>query len=108
MGRRLKTIKISVSDLENSYVDESMTAKDLLKKSNAKECYMADYIQDTIYEHFNENVTLFDIWDGLLKKENIYDIIGVSDSITRERFFQIIANKLGVCYHMIYSLWLNQ
>lgn len=39
---------------------------------------------------------------------DIYDYMGVGDSIVRERLFTRLSEMLGLDYEHIYQLWLNQ
>ena len=39
---------------------------------------------------------------------DIYDYMGVGDSIVRERLFTRLSEMLGLDYDHIYNLWLNQ
>jgi hypothetical protein len=43
----------------------------------------------------------------LIVDGDIYQYIGVSDSIVRERLFEKLAETLNVGYDYIYNLWLN-
>ena len=38
---------------------------------------------------------------------DVYDYIGVSDSLVRERLFEELANQLNTSYDYVYNLWLN-
>jgi hypothetical protein len=39
--------------------------------------------------------------------ENIYDLIGVGDSLVRERIFEALAEIMNVEYDYIYHQWLG-
>lgn len=55
----------------------------------------------------NKLVSFNDVYDCLRAGFNIYTLLGVSDSIVRERVFEALANVLGVEYGRIYELWLQ-
>ena len=38
---------------------------------------------------------------------NVYDYIGVHDSIVRERLFSELVKQLDTSYDYVYNLWLN-
>ena len=42
------------------------------------------------------------------KGGDIYDYIGVGDSLIRERLFTRLSKMLGLDYDHIYEMWLNQ
>lgn len=52
-------------------------------------------------------VTFEQLYESLKKGENIYDKMGVDDSIVRERVMSEMADRLGVDYSHVYDLWLN-
>lgn len=112
MARRKKFIKIDVDALENTiiYIDsdgKNVTVKEDLQQFNAREYYMKRKPNDKLGECIDPKLTLFDIWDGMLRGKDFYYLIGVCDSFVRENMFNMLAQRIGVCYHVIYSLWLN-
>lgn len=54
-----------------------------------------------------EDLTFRKVLDGLNNEENIYDIIGVDDSVVREEIFILLSDLLEVEYDEIYQLWLH-
>lgn len=44
----------------------------------------------------------------MAKGGDIYDYMGVGDSLVRERLFTRLSEMLGLDYDHIYNLWLNQ
>ena len=46
--------------------------------------------------------------ETMAKGGDIYDYMGVGDSIVRERLFTRLSEMLGLDYDHIYELWLNQ
>ena len=46
--------------------------------------------------------------ETMAKGGDIYDYMGVGDSIVRERLFTCLSEMLGLDYDHIYELWLNQ
>ena len=57
-----------------------------------------DIDPDATFEGLNE---------ALLKGEDVYDYIGVGDSVVRERVFAELADREGVEYGVIYDTWLS-
>lgn len=54
-----------------------------------------------------DGVTFEQLYESLKKGENIYEKMGVDDSIVRERVMSEMADRLGVKYDHVYDLWLN-
>lgn len=46
--------------------------------------------------------------ETMAKGGDIYDYMGVGDSLVRERLFTRLSEMLGIDYDHIYELWLNQ
>ena len=69
--------------------------------------YIDKFPHDELGLEINENAT----WVGLLKTLNtngqVYDYLGVGDSLIRENCFAQLANLIGVNYNTIYYKWLN-
>lgn len=110
MAKRLSYIRIDVEGLENTIIDfdNNISVKDQLKKENIKKFYQSEYPTDDMGEELNSNVSFFDLWDGMLKKQDYHKIIDVCDSVVRERLFTRLSKIIGVDYMVIYSLWLNK
>jgi len=72
-----------------------------------REFYLEKFPHDELGVEINENAT----WVGLLKELNtngqVYDYLGVGDSLVRENCFAQLANLIGVDYNEIYYKWLN-
>ena len=54
-----------------------------------------------------EDLTFRKVLVGLNNEENIYDIIGVNDSVVREEIFILLSDLLDIEYDEIYQLWLH-
>lgn len=72
--------------------------------NNVKDWYMEKYPTDELGKEINETVTFDDIYKhtGL-----VYELLGVGDSVVRERVFGKIAELYEVNYSEIYNRWLN-
>jgi hypothetical protein len=57
-------------------------------------------------EIYSEN-TFSDLYTVLIMGLDVYSLIGVGDSIIRERLFAELADIKNVPYSEIYELWLN-
>lgn len=74
-------------------------------KANVKEWYCKTYPTDELGKEINDSITFANVLLGIAQGTDVYDIIGVSDSIVRERIFAEIAARMGCDYNVIYNLW---
>lgn len=72
-----------------------------------REYYANAYPDDDLGRQLLEDVTFADVLEALRGQQDVYDVIGVGDSIVRERLFARIAELLEVDYDYVYYLWLN-
>lgn len=76
------------------------------ENSNVKEWYKKTYNTDKLGNDINGQITFYDIFYALDRYKNIYDVIGVDDSIIRERIFEQLAKIMDCSYDYIYNQWL--
>ena len=72
-----------------------------------QEYYQNVYPMDELGVEINKEATFVGLLDELHKGNDVYDYIGVCDSIIRERLFEHLAQELGTPYDYVYNLWLN-
>lgn len=73
-----------------------------------KEFYLKNYPSDELGNEINKDATFVGLlWMLQTKPRDVYDFLGVFDSIVRERVFEELANQLRLSYTTIYELWLN-
>lgn len=75
--------------------------------NDIQEWYQATYPDDDMGREITPNISWYDLWLALLSNRDVYDIIGVSDSLVRERIFQELADTMGVDYNVVYYVWLD-
>lgn len=78
-----------------------------LKVINLKEWYTLHYPHDSLGRELNGDLTLLDVFFRMAKGEDIYKIIGVLDSLVRERIFKGMSEIMGIPYFIIYHMWLE-
>lgn len=78
-----------------------------LEDVNIKEFYTTEYSSDELGQDLKDNITFADLFDCLNKKNDVYDLFGVGDSIIRERMFGKLSNLLNWDYDVIYEMWLR-
>jgi len=72
-----------------------------------KNYYLNEYPTDDLGADINPKAD----FDGLLmvlnEGDDVYEYLGVSDSLVRERVFEKLANIMGIEYNVIYDMWLS-
>ena len=79
----------------------------LREEKPVREWYMTANPTDELGESINENLSWYDLFDGMRNGVGVYDLLGVHDSIMRERCFFHLAYLLVVPYDVVYKLWLH-
>lgn len=74
--------------------------------SNIRVWYEKQYPTDTMGKDLN-NITFCELLANMQNGKNVYDLIGVDDSIIRERIFDKLAKVSHLAYDKIYYLWVN-
>ena len=72
-----------------------------------KNWYTHYYDTDELGQEMNSMATFNDLHRALLDGRDVYEVIGVEDSLVRERLFGELAILLGVSYEVVYNMWLN-
>ena len=70
--------------------------------------YVSEYPDDELGKQIKPNLTFNDCYEALDRHEDFYAVIGVGDSLIRERIFSKLASVMIVDYGYIYNLWLNR
>ncbi len=65
--------------------------------------YFSQYESDELKWQINPSATFRTLSKNL---PNVYEYIGVEDSIVRERIFTELANRMNVDYDVVYNKWL--
>lgn len=71
-----------------------------------KQWYLENYASDELGQEINENITFKDIFETLDSYGDVYETLGVGDSVIRERVFIKLAEIMEVDYDYIYNQWL--
>lgn len=79
--------------------------------STIKEWYTTTYPTDSMGHDINPTITFCNLLNALSGQEqkgdvNVYDMLGVEDSLVRERVFEQLAKVSKLDYDIIYNLWL--
>lgn len=69
--------------------------------------YLETYPDDDMGNEIDDNATFVGLLYTLYENEEVYDYIGVDDSVIRERLFSRLAFELKTPYDYVYNLWLE-
>lgn len=80
------------------------------KKTKIRDWYTTaeSYKDDELGKELDDEITFSKLMQGMRKGRDVYDLIGVSDSIVRERIFSALSELYAKGdYGEIYNLWLH-
>ena len=72
-----------------------------------KEFYLENYPTDELGVEIKEGTNFYGLLDCIWYGGDIYEYIGVGDSLVRQRLFEELAKRLQRTYDEIYLLWLK-
>lgn len=70
-----------------------------------KEFYLSNY-DDELGQQINPNATFIGLFEVMDNYGDVYDYIGVADSVIRERVFNELASVMRVDYNYVYEQYL--
>ncbi len=73
---------------------------------NIREFYLEMYPSDDLGVEINENATFDGLFRVLDTYGDVYEYIGVGDSLIRERLFERLSEIMGVSYNEVYDQWM--
>ena len=73
---------------------------------NVKRELMRLHKHDPLCEDVNPRITFRHVLIALLQEKDIYDTLGVDDSVIREYTFEALCDIVGCDYSFPYELWL--
>lgn len=73
-----------------------------------KKWYMKEYPTDDLGEDLTDGATFYDLFEALKEEVDVYSLIGIGDSLIRERLFLELATIMNVDYEVIYQQWLGK
>lgn len=75
--------------------------------ANIREWYISTYPDDEAGRDIDGSLTFEEVYHALNMHDDIYDTIGVGDSVIRERIFQELSYIYRVSYDDIYDKWIS-
>lgn len=74
---------------------------------NIRQFYLENYPSDELGLEINPNTSFAGLLNQLIIDGDVYEYIGVGDSLIRERLFEGLANEIGTSYDYVYDLWMG-
>ena len=74
---------------------------------NVRDWYVKEFPTDSLGSAIREGVTFLDVAAALNTGRKVYGVLGVGDSVVRERVFSKLAEIFSVPYEKIYEIWLK-
>lgn len=71
-----------------------------------KNWYLQEYKNDSMGLELKDEITFEDLFHVLDRYQDVYDFLGVEDSVIRERVFVKLAEILEVDYEYVYDQWM--
>jgi len=101
-----KNVKI-VMESKYANVENYADGGKMEENIKIKDFYINEFPTDDMGEDINPNATFNGLHRVLNRQGDVYEYMGVVDSLVRERVFEKLANIKGVDYNEIYNLWLK-
>ena len=76
------------------------------ENTKMKAWYTTNYPDDELGAEINPDSTFQNLFDALDQYRDVYEVIGVGDSLVRERLFESLAEITGYDYQTIYEQWM--
>ena len=76
------------------------------ENTKLKEWYTTNYPSDELGAEINPDSTFQNLFDALDRYRDVYEVIGVGDSLVREKLFEGLAEITGYDYQTIYEQWM--
>lgn len=79
----------------------------MMEKTKLREFYIGTFPDDRIGIEIDPNATFYDLFLTLDQYGDVYECIGIADSVVRQRMFAKLAEIMGVGYGEIYEQWMR-
>ena len=74
---------------------------------NIKKFYTENFSSDELGLEINENATFQGLFQVLDNYDDVYEYIGICDSLVRERIFWELSKVMEVHYQIVYDQWMK-
>lgn len=107
-------VALIIKDYKDNYADRDnkpeKTADEIAQEAQSlkvKDWYKEFYSKDELGDEIRDNLTFYDLFETLDNYMDVYVVLGVNDSIVRERVFDKLSEIMDVDYDYIYQQWLK-
>lgn len=66
------------------------------------------YPDDELAKEMDDEITFRNLWKGMEAGKDVYEMLGVYDSLIREHVFSELAKRMNTKYETIYNKWLGE
>lgn len=84
------------------YCTEELEAKSI----EIKDWYTKEYPDDEMGQKLKDDLDFYDLFDALDNYKDIYEFVGVDDSLVRERVFEKLSEIMKCDYDYIFDQWM--
>ena len=81
------------------------------RENHVQDWYISTYPDDELGQDILDTLTFAEVYDHLKGVDDgcgdIYEVIGVGDSLVRELIFSELCKRLGTSYEYVYNLWVH-
>ena len=77
-------------------------------KQKIKTWYSLKYPDDKLVKEMDGELTFENLWNGMENGKDVYEMLGVCDSLIRERVFSELAKRMNTEYETVYNKWLGE
>lgn len=93
-----------ILDFENEFEYEELPST--FRDGYVDDWYLQTFPDDKLGVDI-AHVKFSEVYQRMLNKEDIYEILDIVDSVIRERIFLELARRLNKDYDYVYDLWLS-
>ena len=94
-----------VSDISAQLIEPVLAFNEERSPYKIKNFYTEAFPDDDLGERINPEATFSGLWDVLAEGNDVYEYLGVGDSVVRERVFQELADREGTDYDYVHDTW---
>lgn len=85
-----------------------METDNLNKDTKLRSYYLTEYGDDELGTEINPEADFMGLYEVLYNELDVYEYIGVIDSVIRERLFDALASLMDLDYEVVYDMWMNE
>ena len=104
-------VAMIINDYKNNYMNVKELSDDEksenIQNTMVRDWYIENYPDDELGTDIREGLSFYDLYETLDNYMNVYTVLGVDDSIVRERVFDKLSELMDVDYDYIYQQWLQ-